>query len=86
MANIEIADKADFQKLTREIQNLKEKFVATEKEKQKLNILTTADFQKKFGISKVTQWRLRQSGRLPYFTLGRQVFYNVDDLDNVLKS
>jgi hypothetical protein len=47
---------------------------------------TPKEFQKKFGISQVTQWKLRKAGKLPYRTIGKQIFYKLSEIESFCKS
>lgn len=84
--NVELIGVKEYKELTAELRELRQAVTASKTESDRLNILSTFDFQQRFGISKVTQWKLRKSGKLPYFTIGRQVFYRVEQLDQLLQS
>jgi predicted DNA-binding transcriptional regulator AlpA len=84
--NVELIEKKELQSLAAELSELRKAITGNSTETEKLKIISTKEFQSKFGISKVTQWKLRKTGRLPYFTIGRQVFYRVAELDKFFRS
>ena len=43
-------------------------------------ILGTDDFQRIYGISKVSQWKMRKAGKLPFHTLGRRIIYRKSEI------
>ena len=47
---------------------------------------TPKGFKSKFGISEVTQWKLRKAGKLPYRTIGKQIFYKLSEIESFCKS
>lgn len=48
-------------------------------------ILSVKAFQKKYGVSAVTQWKLRKNGKLPFFTIGKMIFYRRSQIETLTK-
>jgi hypothetical protein len=48
-------------------------------------VLSVKQFTKKYNISPVTQWKLRKSGKLPFFTIGKMVFYKKNEVEQIAK-
>jgi hypothetical protein len=84
MDGIVLIGKNEYEKLTGKLDHLQT--LITEKPK-KLDVeyLTTGDFQRKFGISKVTQWKLRKAGKLPYRAIGKSILYRLSEIDEITK-
>jgi predicted DNA-binding transcriptional regulator AlpA len=84
MNNLILIGEKEYQKLTAKLDNL-ETILRNEKTENENEYLTPAEFAVKFGISKVTQWKLRKSGKLPYRTIGKTVLYRLDEIEAVTK-
>ncbi|HPA13398.1 MAG TPA: helix-turn-helix domain-containing protein [Bacteroidales bacterium] len=76
--------KKEYQELNRKIDNLQSTLTATELKKEP-DYITTKDFKEMFGISHVTQWKLRKAGKLPYMTIGKSIIYSLAEIEKVTK-
>ncbi|HQH15038.1 MAG TPA: helix-turn-helix domain-containing protein [Bacteroidales bacterium] len=76
--------KKEYQELNRKIDNLQSTLTATELKKEP-DYITTKDFKEMFGISHVTQWKLRKAGKLPYMTIGKSIIYSLSEIEKVTK-
>jgi hypothetical protein len=50
------------------------------------DFINTKDFKRIFGLSLVSQWKMRKAGKLPYRTAGRTVLYRLSEVEEALKS
>ncbi len=46
--------------------------------------LTESEFCKIVGISRITAWRLRTSGKLPYCQIGSKILYRPEHIEQFL--
>lgn len=50
------------------------------------NIFTESEFCKEVNISRVTAWRLRNEGKLPYCKVGSKILYTLEHIAQFLKN
>ncbi len=62
-------------------ENIEEKNKPEEKEE----ILTTEDIQKMFKVSKVTIHKWKKKGILPYYKMGRRVYFKKSEIFGLLE-
>lgn len=84
MNEIILIGQSEYRELNEKLDLLQSSLKATDR-KPAPDYITTADFRRLFGISKVTQWKLRKAGKLPYRMIGRTVLYNRSEIDQVTK-
>jgi excisionase family DNA binding protein len=84
MNNLILIGEKEYQKLTAKLDNL-ETILRNEKTENENEYLTPKEFAEMFGISKVTQWKLRKAGKLPYRMIGKSVLYSLSEIDTVTK-
>ena len=81
MEQVLLVNKTELQQLITEALNAANKSEPTANDE----ILDTADFQRIYGVSKVTQWKMRKAGKLPFHTLGRRIIYKKSEILNRIK-
>lgn len=42
--------------------------------------------EKNMPLPRTTLWRLRTSGRLPFYRIGRRIYYSPEHLESLLKA
>ncbi len=84
MNDIILIGKTEYQELTRKLDNL-QSTLANKEPKKEPDYITTNDFSQLFGVSKVTQWKLRKAGKLPFRMIGKSILYSLSEIDQVTK-
>jgi hypothetical protein len=82
MNEIILIGKNEYRELHQKLEQLQSTLKANEPKPQP-DYITTADFRRLFGISKVTQWKLRKAGKLPYRMIGKSILYSLREIDEV---
>lgn len=86
MNELILIGKQEYKHLTEQLSQIVGILNNTEKSEPMADYFTPKEFQKKFGISQVTQWKLRKAGKLPYRTIGKQIFYKLSEIESYCKS
>ena len=84
--DLTLIEKSELTKLSDKLQDIENALKKTQKTENDLNYMTTKDFHKMFGLSLVTQWKMRKAGKLPYRTIGRTIFYKLSEIETACKS
>lgn len=78
--------------LKRDLENFKQELIAELKllfnpvacKENKRDWLTDAEARKLLSISRTKLYQLRKDGELPYSKIGGRVYYNLEDINNLL--
>ena len=81
--NVELVTKEDLELLQTQIILTIETLMG--ESQQKKQWLRSSEVQELLNISAGTRYNLRESGELPYTTLGKIKYYKVDDIEAILE-
>ena len=86
MNDIILIGQQEYRHLTDQLSQIVGILNNAEKSEPISDFFTPKEFKTKFGISEVTQWKLRKAGKLPYRTIGKQIFYKLSEIESFCKS
>ncbi len=84
MIAIEVHSLEEFKAIIREV--IQEQLTLIESHEKEERILTRQDIQKLFNIGETTIWKRMKDKSLPYFKIGRKVFFRENEVRAALKN
>lgn len=84
MIAIDVHSMDEFEAVIRKVFQMEVGSIESHKKEER--ILTRQDIQKLFNIGETTLWKRMKDGSLPYFKIGRKVFFRENEVRAALKN